>query len=84
MVARAGVDPPVAAVEGVSTATPVVYQIHFDHLGRPIRMTEKSGTVYLLSNWQMETMGEMSIPPPAFPPQPIESHHQRLAGYHAG
>jgi hypothetical protein len=36
---RAGVDLPVAVVDNVITATPVLYYVHADHLGRPIAMT---------------------------------------------
>ena len=38
-------DLPVAVVDQVNTATPVIYYVHTDHLGRPARMTDAA------SNW---------------------------------
>ncbi|PPD41387.1 MAG: hypothetical protein CTY15_13585 [Methylocystis sp.] len=35
-------DMPVAVVNGVNTAAPVVYYVHTDHLGRPARMIAQS------------------------------------------
>lgn len=37
--ARAPVDRPLAMVEDVETASPVLWTIHVDHLNRPVKMT---------------------------------------------
>ncbi|MDF2114724.1 hypothetical protein PY365_04000 [Roseiarcaceae bacterium H3SJ34-1] len=37
-------DLPVAVVDNVNTATPVLYHVHTDHLMRPIRITDNSST----------------------------------------
>ncbi len=36
---RAQVDIPLAVVDAVNTATPVLYMVHADHLARPVRIT---------------------------------------------
>jgi RHS repeat-associated protein len=36
-------DLPVAVVDGVNTASPVLYYVHTDHLGRPARMMAQNG-----------------------------------------
>ncbi len=40
--AATGVDLPVAVVDNVNTATPVLYYVHADHLGRPIALTNSA------------------------------------------
>jgi hypothetical protein len=35
-------DLPIAVVDGVNTATPVLYYVHTDHLGRPARMVAQN------------------------------------------
>ena len=44
-VGHAGVSLPIAVVDDVDTATPVVYFVHTDHLSRPVMMTDASRTV---------------------------------------
>ena len=49
MGSRTQVDIPVAVVDGVNT-TPVTYNVHVDHLGRPVRMTNSAKA----SVWSVE------------------------------
>ena len=39
---RTQVDIPLAMVDAVNTATPVLLMVHDDHLGRPVRMTNSA------------------------------------------
>jgi RHS repeat-associated protein len=39
---RTQVDIPVAVVDAVNTASPQLYMVHADHLGRPVRMTNST------------------------------------------
>lgn len=48
----AGTDLPLAVVDGVNTASPVLYHVHADHLGRPIRMTDAAKAAVWLAVWQ--------------------------------
>lgn len=38
-------DLPVAVFDQVNTATPIIYFVHADHLGRPARMTDQAGAL---------------------------------------
>ena len=42
MGSRTQVDVPVAVVDAVNTASPQLYMVHTDHLGRPVRMTDST------------------------------------------
>jgi RHS repeat-associated protein len=50
--ARAQVDRPLAAVDGVNTASPVTWWVHADHLNRPVLMTDGSKAQVWQAVWK--------------------------------
>jgi RHS repeat-associated protein len=44
-------DLPLAVIDGVNTATPQTYQVHSDHLGRPVAMTDATKATVWSATW---------------------------------